>query len=56
MTADPGRRWSVVLAKPPFGRKSSVTMIGADGRGSHDDLEIVRSDLVALEGPTAAAG
>lgn len=47
LTADPGRRWSVVLANPPFGRKSSVTMIGADGRESRDDLEIVRSDLVA---------
>ena len=45
LTADPGRRWSVVLANPPFGRKSSVTMIGADGRESRDDLEIVRDDF-----------
>src|SRR3954447_4257350 len=42
LTSDPGERFSVVLANPPFGRKSSVTMIGADGRESRDDLEIVR--------------
>jgi type I restriction enzyme M protein len=45
LTADPGERYSVVLANPPFGRKSSVTMIGADGRESRDDLEIVRDDF-----------
>ena len=30
--ADPGQRCSVVLSNPPFGRKSSLTMVGADGR------------------------
>jgi type I restriction enzyme M protein len=45
LTADPGRRWSVCLANPPFGRKSSVTMVGADGRESREDLEIVRQDF-----------
>ena len=32
LIADPGQRWSVVLSNPPFGRKSSLTMVGADGR------------------------
>lgn len=45
LTADPGRRWSVVLANPPFGTKSSTTMIGADGRATRDTLEIVRDDF-----------
>ena len=45
LTKDPGRRWSVVLANPPFGTKSSTTMIGADGRISRDTLEIVRDDF-----------
>ncbi len=45
LTADPGRRWSVVLANPPFGTKSSVTMISADGKKTRDDLEIVRDDF-----------
>jgi type I restriction enzyme M protein len=45
LTADPGRRWSVVLANPPFGVKSSVTMIGDDGKKTKDNLEIVRDDF-----------
>jgi type I restriction enzyme M protein len=45
LTADPGRRWSVVLANPPFGTKSSVTMISADGKRTREDLEIVRDDF-----------
>ena len=45
LTADPGRRWSVVLANPPFGTKSSVTMIGDDGKKSKDNLEIARDDF-----------
>jgi type I restriction enzyme M protein len=45
LTADQGKRFSVVLANPPFGTKSSVTMVGADGRASKSDLEIVRDDF-----------
>ncbi|MGO3753390.1 type I restriction-modification system subunit M [Corynebacterium variabile] len=47
LIADPGDRYSVVLSNPPFGRKSSVTMIGADGRESREETEIERSDFVA---------
>ncbi|EFP58304.1 class I SAM-dependent DNA methyltransferase [Dermacoccus sp. Ellin185] len=47
LSADTGERWSVVLSNPPFGRKSSVTMMGADGRESRDDREIERQDFVA---------
>jgi type I restriction enzyme M protein len=45
LLADQGQRYSVVLANPPFGRKSTVTMIGADGRESRDELEIARQDF-----------
>lgn len=45
LTADPGQRWSVVLANPPFGTKSSVTMVGEDGKTVKDNLEIVRDDF-----------
>jgi type I restriction enzyme M protein len=45
LTADPSRRWSVVLANPPFGTKSSVTMVGDDGKKTKDNLEIVRDDF-----------
>jgi type I restriction enzyme M protein len=47
LIADPGQRWSVVLTNPPFGRKSSLTMVGADGREVREDREIERQDFVA---------
>ncbi len=42
LMADPGERWSVVLANPPFGRSSS-TEIGTE---SDDSGEIFRQDFV----------
>ena len=45
LTSDTGKRWSVVLANPPFGTKSSVNVIGEDGKKSKDKLEIVRDDF-----------
>ena len=46
LIADPGQRWSLVLSNPPFGRKSSITMVGADGREAREDREIERPDFV----------
>ncbi len=46
LIADPGTRWSVVLSNPPFGRKSSLTMVGADGREVREEREIERQDFV----------
>jgi len=46
LIADPGERWSVVLSNPPFGRKSSITMVGAGGREAREDREIERPDFV----------
>jgi type I restriction enzyme M protein len=40
-----GRHPSVVLANPPFGRKSSITMVGADGREAREDTEVARPDF-----------
>jgi type I restriction enzyme M protein len=45
LAADRGDRYSVVLANPPFGKKSSVTMVGADGRESREELAIARQDF-----------
>lgn len=42
LVADPGERWSVVLANPPFGR-SSATDIGGEG---DDNAEVFRQDFV----------
>lgn len=46
LISDPGRRWTVVLTNPPFGRKSSLTMVGADGREVREDIEIERQDFI----------
>ncbi|MGC5233063.1 N-6 DNA methylase [Streptomyces albogriseolus] len=46
LIADPGKRWSVVLANPPFGTKSSITMVGEDGKANRDDRAIERQDFV----------
>ncbi|MFT4043822.1 MAG: class I SAM-dependent DNA methyltransferase [Gordonia sp. (in: high G+C Gram-positive bacteria)] len=40
-----GRTASMVLANPPFGRKSSVTVIGDDGRPERDDIAYSRPDF-----------
>ena len=36
---------SMVLANPPFGRKSSVTVVGLDGRAERDDIAYSRPDF-----------
>ena len=36
---------SMVLANPPFGRKSSVTVVGVDGRAERDDIAYSRPDF-----------
>ncbi|MFS8104053.1 type I restriction-modification system subunit M [Lentzea alba] len=46
LIAAPSQRWSVVLSNPPFGRKSSLTMVGADGLEAREDREIERQDFV----------
>ncbi|MEV0806735.1 class I SAM-dependent DNA methyltransferase [Micromonospora sp. NPDC050200] len=45
---EPDRRYSLVLANPPFGRSSSIRMVGEDGRASsRGDGEINRPDFWA---------
>ncbi len=34
LAADPGERFEVVLANPPFGKKSSTMIVGEDGKTS----------------------
>ena len=43
----PGRRFELVLSNPPFGKKSSVTIIGADGKAQKQTLTYVRDDFWA---------
>lgn len=46
LIAAPSQRRSVVLSNPPFDRKSSPTMVGADGRAVREDREIERQDFI----------
>lgn len=47
LRADPGERFDMVLTNPPFGRKSSVMVVGADGEARRDDLTVIRDDFWA---------
>lgn len=46
LRADPGDRFSMILANPPFGKKSSMTMV-TGGEADSDSLVVVRDDFWA---------
>ncbi|WP_222316518.1 type I restriction-modification system subunit M [Streptomyces cavourensis] len=43
----PSRRASLVLANPPFGKKSAITVVGTDGKTDREDISYDRSDFRA---------
>jgi type I restriction enzyme M protein len=45
LAAHPGQRFDMVLTNPPFGRKSSVTVVNGDGEVEKDSLEYSRDDF-----------
>lgn len=47
LKSDPGDRFDMILTNPPFGRKSSVTIINDDGEARREDLTVVRDDFWA---------
>ena len=47
LRTDPGLRFDVIAANPPFGRKSSMTMVNEAGEAERDDLVVVRDDFWA---------
>lgn len=47
LAADPGERFDVVLANPPFGKKSSTMIVGEDGRTTTEKDIIERDDFWA---------
>src|SRR5207244_6267651 len=47
LKADPGDRFDIVLTNPPFGRKSSMTFVNAEGDAEREDLVVVRDDFWA---------
>ncbi len=47
LKADPGDRFEMVLTNPPFGRKSSMTFVNAEGEAESENLVVVRDDFWA---------
>jgi type I restriction enzyme M protein len=45
LRADPGERFDMVLTNPPFGKKSSVTIVNGEGRAEKQSLTVVRDDF-----------
>jgi type I restriction enzyme M protein len=47
LRSDPGERFGLCLSNPPFGRKSSVTVINEEGEDEKESLVVVRDDFWA---------
>ena len=47
LAADPGERFDVVLTNPPFGKKSSTTIVGEEGKVSKERDSVERDDFWA---------
>ena len=45
LAADPGDRFNLVLTNPPFGKKSSTTIVGEEGRASKERDIVERGDF-----------
>ncbi|MGI9194591.1 MAG: N-6 DNA methylase [Actinomycetota bacterium] len=47
LAADPGDKFEMVLTNPPFGKKSSVTVVNSAGEQERESLVVVRDDFWA---------
>jgi len=47
LISDPGKRFDMVLTNPPFGRKSSITIVNGEGRADRESLIYERADFWA---------
>lgn len=47
LISDPGKRFSMVLTNPPFGKKSSVTIVNGEGKAERGALTYERDDFWA---------
>lgn len=47
LRGDPGERFEMVLTNPPFGKKSSLMFVNAEGDTEREDLVVVRDDFWA---------
>ena len=47
LISDPGERFDLVLTNPPFGKKSSITIVNSEGKADREALIYERSDFWA---------
>jgi type I restriction enzyme M protein len=47
LAEQPSRHASLVLANPPFGKKSAITIVGTDGKAEKEDISYERDDFRA---------
>jgi type I restriction enzyme M protein len=47
LISDPGERFDMVLTNPPFGKKSSITIVNAEGQAEKQALTVLRDDFWA---------
>lgn len=47
LASDPGERFNLVLTNPPFGKKSSTTIVGENGKASKEKDIVERDDFWA---------
>ncbi len=47
LTSDPGERYDMVLTNPPFGKKSTITIVNAEGKADKESLTYEREDFWA---------
>jgi type I restriction enzyme M protein len=47
LISDPGQRFDMVLTNPPFGKKSSITIVNGEGKADRSALSYERDDFWA---------
>ncbi|MCK4352158.1 SAM-dependent DNA methyltransferase [candidate division WOR-3 bacterium] len=47
LISDPGERFEIVLTNPPFGKKSSITIVNGEGKADKESLIYERQDFWA---------
>lgn len=47
LISDPGERFKMVMTNPPFGKKSSITVVNGNGKASKDSITYERDDFWA---------
>jgi type I restriction enzyme M protein len=47
LVSDPGRRFSMILTNPPFGKRSSYTIVNGEGQAERESITYEREDFWA---------